>query len=101
MRVYPERMLRNIDSSFGLVFSQPVLLALVESGISRDDAYRMVQRNAMRAWQEERPFRELLAEDPDVTAALEPARLDACFDLKRALSNTGRVFDALDALGDL
>jgi adenylosuccinate lyase len=101
MRVYPERMVRNIDSSFGLVFSQPVLLALVESGISRDDAYRMVQRNAMRAWQEERPFRELLAEDPDVTAALEPARLDACFDLKRALSNTGRVFDALDALGDL
>jgi adenylosuccinate lyase len=101
MRVYPERMLRNIDSSFGLVFSQPVLLALVESGISRDDAYRMVQRNAMRAWQEERPFRELLAEDVDVTAALEPARLDACFDLKRALSNTGRVFDALDALGDL
>ena len=61
LRVYPERMLRNIDSSFGLVFSQPVLLALVESGISRDDAYRMVQRNAMRAWQEERPFRELLA----------------------------------------
>ncbi len=101
MRVYPERMVRNIDSSFGLVFSQPVLLALVESGISRDDAYRMVQRNAMRAWQEERPFRELLTEDPDVTAALEPARLDACFDLKRALSNTGRVFDALDALGDL
>ena len=101
LRVYPERMLRNIDSSFGLVFSQPVLLALVESGISRDDAYRMVQRNAMRAWQEERPFRELLAEDSDVTAALEPARLDACFDLKRALSNTGRVFDALDALGDL
>ena len=48
MRVYPERMVRNIDSSFGLVFSQPVLLALVESGISRDDAYRMVQRNAMR-----------------------------------------------------
>jgi adenylosuccinate lyase len=101
MRVYPERMLRNIDSSFGLVFSQPVLLALVEAGKSRDDAYRMVQRNAMRAWQEERSFRELLAEDADVTAALDPARLDACFDLKRALSNTSRVFDALDAMGDL
>jgi adenylosuccinate lyase len=101
MRVYPERMLRNIDASFGLVFSQPVLLALVEAGKSRDDAYRMVQRNAMRAWQEERSFRELLAEDADVTAALDPARLDACFDLKRALSNSGRVFDALDAMGDL
>src|SRR5262245_48162167 len=101
MRVYPERMLRNIDASFGLVFSQPVLLALVEAGKSRDDAYRMVQRNAMRAWQEERSFRELLAEDADVTAALDPAQLDACFDLKRALSNAGRVFDALDAMGDL
>src|SRR6185436_13017373 len=60
LRVYPERMVRNIDASFGLVFSQPVLLALVESGMTRDDAYRVVQRNAMRAWQEERSFRELL-----------------------------------------
>ena len=58
MRVYPERMLRNIDASFGLVFSQPVLLALVESGTTRDEAYRIVQRNAMRAWQEERSFRD-------------------------------------------
>ncbi|HEX5097703.1 MAG TPA: adenylosuccinate lyase, partial [Acidimicrobiia bacterium] len=101
MRVYPERMLRNIDSSFGLVFSQPVLLALVESGLTRDDAYRLVQRNAMKAWQEERSFRDVLTDDAEVTAALDDARLDACFDLKRALSNTGHVFDALDALGDL
>ena len=91
MRVYPERMLRNLDASFGLVFSQPVLLALVEAGRSRDDAYRIVQRNAMRAWQEERSFRELLAADPDVTATLDDARLDACFDLKRALANIGRI----------
>ena len=98
--MYPERMLRNIDASFGLVFSQPVLLALVEAGETRDDAYRIVQRNAMRAWQEERSFRELLAEDPDVTAALDPARLDACFDLKRALAeHRAGSFDALDALG--
>jgi adenylosuccinate lyase len=99
--VYPERMLRNIDSSFGLVFSQPVLLGLVEAGSTRDDAYRIVQRNAMRAWQEERPFRELLAEDPGVTSVLDSARLDACFDLKRALSNTGRIFDQLDEMGDV
>ena len=78
-------MLRNLDASFGLVFSQPVLLALIESGRSRDDAYRIVQRNAMRAWQEERSFRELLVADPEVSAALDGARLDACFDLKRAL----------------
>lgn len=97
MRVYPERMLRNVDASFGLVFSQPVLLALVEAGRTRDDAYRIVQRNAMRAWKEERPFRELLSEDGEVTAVLDPVRLDECFDLKRALANTSRVFDALES----
>ena len=80
------------------MFSQPVLLALVEAGTSRDDAYRIVQRNAMRAWQEERSFRELLADDPEVRAVLDDARLDACFDLKRALANVGRTFDALDAV---
>jgi adenylosuccinate lyase len=101
LRVYPERMMRNLESSFGLVFSQPVLLALVEAGRTRDEAYRMVQRNAMRAWQEERSFRELLAADPEVTATLDAARLDACFDLKRALANINRVFDALDDLGEL
>jgi adenylosuccinate lyase len=98
LRVYPERMLRNLDASFGLVFSQPVLLALVEAGASRDDAYRIVQRNAMRAWQEECSFRDLLGEDPDVRAVLDEARLDACFDLKRALANVGRTFDELDHL---
>jgi adenylosuccinate lyase len=98
LRVYPERMLRNLDASFGLVFSQPVLLALVEAGASRDDAYRLVQRNAMRAWQEERSFRELLADDAGVRAVLDDARLDACFDLKRALANVGRTFDELDRI---
>ena len=101
LRVYPERMLRNLDASFGLVFSQPVLLALIEAGRTRDDAYRMVQRNAMRSWQEERSFRELLAADPEVGATLDAARLDACFDLKRALANINRVFDALDDIGEL
>jgi adenylosuccinate lyase len=94
-------MLRNLDASFGLVFSQPVLLALVAAGRTRDEAYRMVQRNAMRAWNEERSFRELLADDPEVVAALSDAELDACFDLKRSLANVNRVFDALDAIGDL
>jgi adenylosuccinate lyase len=98
LRVYPERMLRNLDSSFGLVFSQPVLLALVEAGASRDDAYRIVQRNAMEAWQEERSFRELLVADAEVHAVLDDARLDACFDLKRALANVGRTFDELDRI---
>jgi adenylosuccinate lyase len=98
MRVSPERMLRNLDASFGLVFSQPVLLALIEAGLTRDDAYRLVQRNAMKSWQEELPFRDLLAADAEVTAVLDAARLDACFDLKRSLANVNRVFDALDQL---
>jgi adenylosuccinate lyase len=98
LRVYPDRMLRNLDASFGLVFSQPVLLALVEAGASRDDAYRIVQRNAMKAWQEERSFRELLVDDDEVRKVLDDARLDACFDLKRALANVGRIFDELDRI---
>jgi adenylosuccinate lyase len=98
MRVSPERMLRNLDASFGLVFSQPVLLALVEAGLTRDDAYRLVQRSAMKSWQEELPFRDLLAADAEVTAVLDAARLDACFVLKRSLANVNRVFDALDQL---
>jgi adenylosuccinate lyase len=98
LRVHPDRMLENLDASYGLVFSQPVLLALVESGLSRDDAYRVVQRNAMRAWEERKAFRDLLRDDPEVTKVLDDARLDACFDLKRALANVGRTFDALDAM---
>ena len=95
MVVKPDRMLENLDASYGLVFSQPVLLALVESGMTRDDAYRLAQRNAMRTWEERRPFLDVLREDPEVTAALDDARLTACFDLGEALSNAGRAVDTL------
>ena len=95
MVVKPERMLENLDASYGLVFSQPVLLALVEGGMTRDDAYRLAQRNAMRTWEERRPFLDVLREDPEVTAVLDEARLAACFDLERALANAGRAVDAL------
>ena len=98
MHVYPERMRENLDASYGLVFSQPVLLALVESGMSRDDAYRAVQRNAMITWESRRPFVEVLRDDADVMAALGDDRLTACFDLSASLANVGRVFTALDAL---
>jgi adenylosuccinate lyase len=99
MLVHPERMLENLDGSYGLVFSQPVLLALVEAGCSRDDAYRVVQRNAMKTWDERRPFFDVLREDADVVATLPAATLEACFDLKRAVANVGRTFDVLDASG--
>ena len=95
MRVHPDRMLENLDSSYGLVFSQPVLLALVDAGRTRDEAYRIVQRAATRTWEERRPFRSVLGEDPDVLDSLSPERLDECFELGRALAHAGRAVDAL------
>ncbi len=89
-----ERMKQNLDASFGLVFSQPVLLALVQNGRTRDDAYRIVQRNAMQAWDEARDFRQLLEADDEVDDAV----LDEAFDLARSLRNLDQVFDQLDAI---
>ena len=97
MVVYPERMIENLDASYGLVFSQPVLLAIVEAGRSRDEAYRMVQRNAMKTWEERRPFIDVLRDDPDVVAAISPEALAGAFDLSKAIANIGRTFDVLDA----
>ncbi|HEV7536406.1 MAG TPA: adenylosuccinate lyase, partial [Acidimicrobiia bacterium] len=95
LEVFPERMAENLERSYGLVFSQPVLLALVASGLDRDAAYRIVQGSAMAAWEERRPFSDILRENPEVTSRLSDERLAACFDLKAALANAGRVFDAL------
>jgi adenylosuccinate lyase len=80
MQVYPERMRGNMDASYGLCFSQRVLLALIETGLSRQEAYGIVQRNAMVSWKERRPFRELLDADAAVTSRLPPAALDGLFD---------------------
>jgi adenylosuccinate lyase len=90
------RMRANLEASHGLVFSEAVLLALVESGLPRDDAYRLVQRAATRTWEERRPFRDVLAEDPEIMRHLSPQRLDECFDLERALTHASRAVDALD-----
>lgn len=96
LQVFPERMSANLELSRGLVFSQPVLLALVQSGLSRDEAYGIVQDNAARAWSEQRPFRELLDADPRV--AVKADLLDDAFDLRRSLRHTDAVFDAVDAI---
>ena len=74
LRVFPERMLENLGRSHGLVFSQPVLLALVGGGLARDDAYRIVQEDAMRAWEEACSFRSLLEKDARVTLGSAGAR---------------------------
>ena len=71
LNVYPERMRENLELTQGLVFSQRVLLALIETGLSRQDAYAIVQRNAMRAWKQRTPFRGLLDADADVTSRLD------------------------------
>jgi adenylosuccinate lyase len=96
LQIFPERMLVNLWASHGLVFSQPVLLGLVQAGLTRDEAYRIVQENAGRAWDEDRSFRELLDADPHVT--VPAAVLDDAFDLSRSVRFAGRGVDALDAL---
>jgi len=78
--VYPERMRENLEASYGLCFSQRILLALIDKGLSRQAAYKIVQRNAMQSWKERRPFRELLEVDPEVTGPLTPGELDGLFD---------------------
>jgi adenylosuccinate lyase len=93
LQVFPQRMIANLEASHGLVFSQPVLLALVAAGLSRDDAYRIVQENAARAWDEGRSFRDLL--DDDERVAVDRSVLDDAFDLRRSLRNVGAVFDAV------
>ena len=92
LMVYPERMLRNLHSTGGLVFSGQLLLDLVEAGVLREDAYRIVQRNAMKAWRDELNFRELLASDPDVTSRVDKKTLERAFDLSRQLRNVDKLF---------
>ncbi|MEX2645301.1 MAG: hypothetical protein WD249_03470, partial [Gaiellaceae bacterium] len=95
LRVFPERMRRNLDASHGLFFSQRVLLALVESGLSRGEAYRLVQGHAMRAWEEERDFGGLLRADEAVASRVD---LDAVLDLSTYTRHVDTIFERLEAL---
>jgi len=98
LNVYPENMAANLERSYGLVFSQRVLLALVEAGMLRDDAYRVVQKSAMRAWEEKTQFRELLEADPEVTALLPPDTMDELFDPAHHLRHMDVIFERVAAL---
>jgi adenylosuccinate lyase len=93
--VDPARMTENLEQSHGLVYSQRVLLKLTDAGLARQVAYEIVQRNAMRAWKERRPFFELLAADPNVTARLSPDELKSCFDPAFYLKNVDAIFKRL------
>jgi len=95
LAVFPERMRRNLETSYFLFFSQRVLLALVESGLSRDEAYRLVQRNAMRAWEEEQDFRELVRGDSELAPRLA---LDEVFSLEPYTRHVDTVFERLHTL---
>jgi len=98
LHVYPENMRRNLELTHGLVFSEGVLLALVDKGLTREDAYHMVQRNAMQCWRTGEDFRSLLAADADVADSLSQDELDACFDLQHHLRHIGEVFERLEKL---
>jgi adenylosuccinate lyase len=93
--VYPERMRRNLDASHGLFFSHRLLLALVESGVARDAAYRAVQAHAMRAWEDETDFTELARNDPELAGRVD---LDDVFDLDATVRHVDTVFDRLHTL---
>ncbi|MBI4611591.1 MAG: adenylosuccinate lyase [Candidatus Rokubacteria bacterium] len=92
LRVYPQRMRDNLERSQGLIYSQRVLLKLTDKGLPRQQAYEIVQRNAMRAWDEQRPFHDLLAADPEVTGRLSPEELKACFDPAWYLRNVDAIY---------
>ena len=92
LQVYPERMRENMERSYGLMYSQRVLHKLLDTGLPRQHAYEIVQRNAMRAWRERTPFRLLLEADPEVTARLAPADLKACFDPAWYLRNVDAIY---------
>ncbi len=92
LTVYPENMKNNLERTGNLFFSQQVLLALVEKGVTREDAYRMVQRNAMAVWEKKGELRQELKNDPDVTRLLSPSEIDGLFDLKYHLKHIDTIF---------
>jgi adenylosuccinate lyase len=99
MIVYPERMRRNLDLTRGLVFSGQLLLDLAASGMLREQAYRLVQGHAMKAWEEEGDFRAAVDADPEIRAALTPEKIAQAFSLDRQLRNVDRIFDRVFGAG--
>lgn len=93
--VYPERMLRNLERTQGLIYSSKVLNALIETGMQREAAYAIVKKNSMKAWREEVPYRSLLAADPEAASRLPAEKLDAIFDPRAFLTHTDETFRRL------
>ena len=95
LTVYPENMRRNIDKTYGVIFSQRVLLALIDKGMSREDAYNVVQPLAMEAWETETPFKQLLQQNDVVKEKLTEEELEDCFDYTYHLKNVDYIFERL------
>jgi adenylosuccinate lyase len=91
--VYPERMRENLERSRGVIFSGQVLLELARRGVSREQAYEWVQRNAMRSFNEQKDFKQLLLDDAEVRTVLTAADIDKAFDLHEQLRNVDAIFD--------
>jgi adenylosuccinate lyase len=90
--VYPNRMLKNLESTGGLVFSGQLLLDLSEHGMVREDAYRLVQKHAMKAWKEDLNFRELVMNDTEITSRVPAKQIEQAFSIERQLRNVGKIF---------
>ncbi len=98
LKVHPEAMMENLATTRGLIYSEAILLLLVEKGASRDMAYELVQRNAMKVWDEGKDFQEVLRQDPMVMAMLDEGELRSCFDLHRSLAHVDLIYRRV--LGD-
>lgn len=98
LTVFPENMKRNMDRTFGLIYSQQVMLKLIEKGMSREKAYDTVQPRAMQAWEEQRSFRAIVEEDATVTSTLTKEELDSCFDYRYHLKHVDTIFERLGLL---
>lgn len=96
--VYPENMLENLNKTGGLIFSQEVLLALIKKGATREDAYTLVQRNAMQVWEDKKDFKTLLKSDKEITVLISNEEIDALFDLGKIMKNINKVFKKLELI---
>ena len=98
--VYPENMMKNINLTRGLIFSQEVLLALVKSGITREIAYELVQENAMKVWKEEINFKDLLKSDKKIMEHISEKEIDALFDLDKILININKIYKRIGLINE-
>lgn len=95
LTVFPENMKRNIDKTYGVIFSQRVLLALIDKGFTREEAYGLVQPEAMKAWEEEIHFKSLIEANEKITTNLSQAEIDDCFDYTYHLKNVDHIFNRI------